>query len=381
MEAKTKLKRTPLYQSHIDLGGKMVDFAGWEMPVQYSTLLEEHLAVRNNCGIFDISHMGQVIVSGASSQKFLNYLLTNDVSKLNVGDAQYTLMCNEQGGIIDDLYVYYIEDDKYLLVINASRTDVDLSHLLYVLNSFPEKSKVCIDFLKNAGAVAVQGPKAVDVIQAIINSPSIDGTRVNTPLELKKNQVGKFNFNGEPIYVSRTGYTGEDGFELFASGKSIVQFWKQVFGQRERFQIKPAGLGARDTLRLEACYPLYGNELDEQTTAFEAGLKIFVSLNKGEFLGREALMKATEIKRRCVAFKMIEKTPPPRHGYYVWADTAQDKPIGAVTSGTHSPILEIGIGMAYVLTEFSQVGTKINIEIRGKKFPAEVVKKPFYKKS
>ncbi len=381
MEAKTKLKRTPLYQNHIDLGGKMVDFAGWEMPVQYSTLLEEHLAVRNNCGIFDISHMGQVVVSGASAQKFLNYLLTNDVSKLNIGDAQYTLMCNEQGGVIDDLYVYYIENNKYLLVINASRTDVDLSHILYVLNSFPEKSKVCIDFLKNDGAVAVQGPKAVDIIQAIINSPSIDGTRVNTPSELKKNQIGKFQFNGEPIYISRTGYTVEDGFELFASGKSIVQFWENVFGQIEKFQIKPAGLGARDTLRLEACYPLYGNELDEQTTPFEAGLKIFVSLNKGEFIGRDALMKATEIKRRCVAFKMLEKTPPPRHGYFVWADTVQDKPIGSVTSGTHSPILEIGIGMAYVLTEFSPIGTKIHIEIRGKKYPAEVVKKPFYKKS
>jgi len=373
--------QTCLSDLHRECGGRMVDFAGWEMPVQYSTLLEEHLAVRNNVGIFDISHMGQLIVSGASSQKFLNYLLTNDVSKLNVGDAQYTLMCNEQGGVIDDLYVYYIEDDKYLLIINASRTDVDLSHILYVLNSYPEKSKVCIDFLKNAGAVAVQGPKAVDVIQTIINSPSIDGAQVNTPLELKKNQIGKFNFNGEPIYISRTGYTGEDGFELFSSGKSIVQFWEQVFGQRERFQIKPAGLGARDTLRLEACYPLYGNELDEQTTPFEAGLKIFVSLEKGEFVGRKALMKSTEIKRRCIAFKMIEKTPTPRHGYFVWSDTVQDKPIGAVTSGTHSPMLGIGIGMAYVLTEFSPAGTKLNIEIRGKKYPAELVKKPFYKKS
>ncbi len=154
-----------------------------------------------------------------------------------------------------------------------------------------------------------------------------------------------------------------------------------MFRENGRFQIKPAGLGARDTLRLEACYPLYGNELDEQTTPFEAGLKIFVSLEKGEFVGRKALMKSTEIKRRCIAFKMIEKTPTPRHGYFVWSDTVQDKPIGTVTSGTHSPMLGIGIGMAYVLTEFSPAGTKLNIEIRGKKYPAELVKKPFYKKS
>jgi len=168
---------------------------------------------------------------------------------------------------------------------------------------------------------------------------------------------------------------------VFSSGKSIVEFWEQVFREKEKFQIKPAGLGARDTLRLEACYPLYGNELDEQTTPFEAGLKIFVSLDKGEFIGRDALIKSTEVKRRCIAFKMLDKTPPPRHSYLVWIDSVKDKPIGTVTSGTHSPILGLGIGMAYVLTEFSAIGTKINIEIRGNKYPAEVVKKPFYKKS
>ncbi|MGC8885578.1 MAG: glycine cleavage system aminomethyltransferase GcvT [Verrucomicrobiia bacterium] len=377
-----QLKRTPLYQKHIELGAKLVDFAGWEMPVQYTTLLDEHLAVRSNVGIFDISHMGQLIVSGKESMQFLNYALTNDVSKLSPGEAQYSLMCNKKGGVIDDLYVYCLKKNRYLIIVNASRTETDISHLFQVLEVFGKDKDVHIDLTQNSAAVAIQGKNAVKIIELLLNQPSIDGAPVKSPAELKKNQIAAFLSDKDHVWVSRTGYTGEDGFELFATSLIIIDLWDKIFEIGKQFGIKPAGLGARDTLRLEACYPLYGHELDENSTPLEAGLGFFVAFDKGEFIGRDVLFKQkTEgVNKRCIAFKMLQKSPPPRQGYPICNCAVETNPVGIVTSGTHSPTFNIGIGMGYVRTEVSAVGTELEIDIRGNRYKAEIVKKPFYKK-
>lgn len=376
------LKRTPLYSKHVELGAKLVDFAGWEMPVQYTTLLEEHLAVRNNVGVFDISHMGQVYVKGEAATAFLNYILTNDVSKLSPGDAQYSLMCNEKGGVIDDLYVYCLDKNCYLIIVNASRTEVDIAHFSEVLKTFSNKENVHIQLMQDCGAIAVQGKNAVKVVTPAFELPPSSENALSSPANLKKNQITAFPFGGSVLWISRTGYTGEDGFELFASQEIIKDVWNKIFQFGKKYGIKPAGLGARDTLRLEACYPLYGHELDENTTPIEAGLSFFISFDKGGFIGRDVLLKQKTdgVSKRCVAFKMLQKSPPPRQGYQIWNSAHKDNPVGIVTSGTHSPTFNIGIGMGYVKTAVSTVGTELEIDIRGNRYKAEIVKKPFYKK-
>jgi aminomethyltransferase len=374
------LKRTPLFTAHQKLGGKLVEFGGWEMPVQYSSIMEEHLAVRNAAGIFDISHMGEVTVSGAAAADFLNYVLTNDIRKLTPGEGQYTLMCNEQGGVIDDLYAYRLSSEVYLLIINASRIEPDIAWLQAQAAKFPRQNELQLtDASHNYAAVAVQGPRVREFIEKIISGPSDAGMRVGYVTELKKNQIAGFSFRGSNLLVSRTGYTGEDGFEITASDDSILQIWDTILVAGEKFGIKPCGLGARDTLRTEVCYPLYGHELDENTTPIEAGVGFFVSLGKGEFNGRTILsgQKANGVKKKLAAFKMTGKSAPPRPHYPIWANGAK---IGEVTSGTQSPSLGIGIGMGYVPPELVKPGTQIEIEIRGKRSPALVVQKPIYKK-
>jgi aminomethyltransferase len=371
------LQRTPLFSAHQKLGGKMIDFGGWEMPVQYSSIVDEHLAVRRNAGIFDISHMGEVLVSGAGALGFLNRTLTNDASKLAVGDAQYSLMCNERGGTIDDLYVYRTAETEFLLIINASRIEPDVAWLTRLAEREGNVS------LKNVSgefaAVAVQGPRVIEFIDKAIPGASRGGTRVSRVTELQKNQVGIFSFGDQQVYVARTGYTGEDGFEVVTPSAVIEPVWDALLASGHAHCLQPCGLGARDTLRTEVCYPLYGHELDEQTSPIEAGVGYFVALDKGDFVGRSILaeQKAKGVKRRCVAFKATERAAPPRPGYPLWSGGSK---VGLVTSGTQSPSLSVGIGLGYVPPESAKAGTAIEIEIRGKRTQAVIVAKPIYRK-
>ncbi|MEY4387776.1 MAG: glycine cleavage system aminomethyltransferase GcvT [Verrucomicrobiota bacterium] len=363
------LQRTPLFERHQKLGGKLVEFGGWEMPVQYTSITDEHLAVRSGAGIFDICHMGEVFLSGAGAETFLNATLTNDVRKLAVGQGQYTLMCNERGGVVDDLYCYRIGATDYLLIINASRIADDVAWLEKQSKAFPQVASVS---MRNAsaemGAVAVQGP----TVRGLIDPHFTGATK---PSALKKNEVAEFKLRGSSVWIGCTGYTGEDGFEVIAPAALIGDVWDALIAGG----CKPCGLGARDTLRTEACYPLYGHELDENTTPIEAGVGFFVSLDKGEFAGRSVLadQKANGVQKRCVAFKMTDKSAPPRPHYAIFS---AGQKVGEVVSGTQSPSLNVGIGLGYVPPALAKVETQLQIEIRGKLFAAVVVPKPIYRK-
>jgi aminomethyltransferase len=372
------LKRTPLFTAHQKLGGKLVEFGDWEMPVQYTSITDEHLAVRQAAGIFDISHMGEVTVSGSGAAEFLNSVLTNDIRKLAPGEGQYTLMCNDRSGVIDDLYAYRLSGEVFFLVINASRIEPDVAWLQAQAAKFSGELKLT-DASHNYAAVAVQGPRVKEFIDACIPGASVSAMRVNAVTGLKKNQIAGFHFEHGGVLVSRTGYTGEDGFEIVGSDEAIRRVWDALLTAGRAFGIKPCGLGARDTLRTEVCYPLYGHELDEQTTPIEAGLGYFVALDKGGFNGHSVLaeQKASGTKKKLVAFKMVGKSAPPRPHYPIWVNGAN---AGVVTSGTQSPSLGIGIGLGYVPTEFAKPDSKIEIEIRGKRFAAVVVPKPVYRK-
>jgi aminomethyltransferase len=374
------LKRTPLFSAHQKLGAKLVDFGGWEMPVQYTSITDEHLAVRRAAGIFDISHMGEVTVSGAGAEAFLNAVLTNDVRKLASGQGQYTLMCNEKGGVVDDLYVYRLSLNIYLLIINASRSEADVAWLQDRAAKFAGGEVDLTDASHHYAAVAVQGPAVRKFIDACLPGPSDAVHSVNAVSDLKKNQIASFHFGNHNVLVACTGYTGEDGFEIIAPESAAGELWNQILAAGASYGIKPCGLGARDTLRTEVCYPLYGHELDEQTTPIEAGVGFFVSLDKGEFPGRAVLaeQKAGGVKKKLVAFKMADKSAPPRPHYPVCVNGST---VGMVTSGTQSPSLNLGIGMAFVPPELAKPDTKIEIEIRGRRFAAVVVPKPIYRKS
>jgi len=378
------LKRTPLFAAHQKLGGKLIEFGGWEMPVQYSSIMDEHLAVRKAGGLFDISHMGEALVSGASGLEFLNHTLTNDIRKLAAGQGQYTLMCNERGGVIDDLYAYRIGDQEFLLIINASRIEPDIAWLEKQHAAFPKRAEVQ---LKNASdemaAVALQGPRVREFIDGVFAGPFSGGTKVAKASELKKNEITITRFSDQTVYVGCTGYTGEDGFEVIAPADRIEEIWSKLLAVGHASCLQPAGLGARDTLRTEVCYPLYGHELDENTTPIEAGVGFFVALDKGDFIGRTVLAEQKEkgTKKKCVAFKMTDKSAPPRPHYAIWSSGPDAAKIGEVVSGTQSPSLGIGIGLGYVPQEFAKPGSAIEIEIRGKRSPAVIVQKPIYKKT
>lgn len=347
----------------------MVEFGGWEMPVQYSSIVDEHLAVRRAAGVFDISHMGEVRVTGAGAAEFLNFLLTNDIRKLVPGQGQYSIMCNERGGTVDDLYVYRLGDEEFLLIINASRIVGDVYWLRQKLSA----RAVTLENLSDGiGAIAVQGPRVAEFIDNCFPGAT----------KLKKNEVTTMIFEGKTVHVARTGYTGEDGFEVVAPAEAIEGVWTRVLAAGHPHCTQPAGLGARDTLRTEVCYPLYGHELDEETSPIEAGLEFFVALEKGDFIGRDVLaeQKANGVKKKCVAFKMTDKSAPPRPHYPIWNGGSNAARIGEVVSGTQSPSLGIGIGLGYVPPEFATPGTTIEIEIRGKRAAAQIVKKPIYKK-
>ncbi|HWX20261.1 MAG TPA: glycine cleavage system aminomethyltransferase GcvT [Candidatus Binatia bacterium] len=375
------MKRTPLFDAHQRLGGRLIEFGGWEMPVQYTSIVDEHLAVRNAAGLFDISHMGEIFVRGPGAEAYLNHSLTNDARKLAVGQGQYTLMCNERGGVIDDLYVYRLGPDEYLLIVNASRIEEDTAWLEGQLTTFPRREATRLQNASDTtGAVALQGPRVAGFIDQCFPGVSVAGTPVKEASELKKNQIAKFDFPGTQVWVSRTGYTGEDGFEIVAPAGSIEALWNHLLSIGQPQGLKPAGLGARDTLRTEVCYPLYGHELDEDTTPLEAGLGFFVALDKDDFVGRPVLaeQKAKGVAKKLVALKMTGKSAPPRPHYPVWSSGAH---IGQVVSGTQSPSLGTGIGLAYVPPEFAKPQTPLEIEIRGNRAPAVVVPKPIYRKA
>ena len=359
-------KKTPLYDEHLRHGAKMVPFAGWLMPVQYTSIVEEHQAVRNNVGVFDISHMGQLIVEGAGARDWLNSMLTNNVDKLDVGMGQYTFLLNDRAGIIDDLIVYRIDEQKYLLVVNAARADEDFAWLQDHLGHDISLTSRSADF----GAVAIQGPKTNELFHALF------GKDAELPA---RNHIVDVSFNATTVSVARTGYTGEDGIEVFFTAKDAVKFLTAVLEHGKPLGIKPCGLGARDTLRLEMCYPLNGSDLSPERNPIEAGLGFFVDLAKPDFVGREVLVKTKESgpREKLVPFRMKEKGPPPRPHYAVFRSGER---IGEVTSGTLSPSLNWGIGMAYVSSAHAKIGTEIDIEIRAQKFPATVEKKPLYRK-
>ena len=374
-------KKTALYDEHTRLGAKMVPFAGWLMPVQYTSIVEEHQAVRNNVGVFDISHMGQFIVEGANARDWLNSMLTNNIYKLEVGMGQYTFLLNDRGGIIDDLIVYRIDEQEYLLVVNAACADKDFAWLQQHLKEgrSPDHpggnwkaAAPCILTSRSAnfGAVAIQGPQTMALFHALF------GKEIEQPA---RNHIIDVPFDTTTASVARTGYTGEDGIEVFFPANGAVKFWSAVLEQGKTLGIKPCGLGARDTLRLEMCYPLNGSDLSPERNPIEAGLGFFVELAKPEFVGRDALVKTKEFgpREKLVPFRMKEKGPPPRPHYAVFRNGER---IGEVTSGTLSPSLNWGIGMAYVSSAHAKIGAEIDIEIRAQKFPATVEKKPLYRK-
>ena len=377
------LKRTPLFAVHQQLGARLVEFGGWEMPVQYTRIVEEHLAVRNAAGVFDISHMGEVRVVGEAARDFLNRVFTNDLRKLAAGQGQYTLMCNERGGVVDDLYAYCLAAREFLLVVNASRIEADWAWLQRQRETFAGRGAVMLENVSDfLGAVAVQGPCVGAFIDGCFADRASGGTTVARPSELKKNQTAAFKMDGTVVWVARTGYTGEDGFELITPNVLIEPLWNKLLTLGRAHGLRPAGLGARDTLRTEVCYPLYGHELDEHTTPIEAGLGFFVALDKGEFIGRAVLaeQKVSGVKKKCVAFKMTDKSAPPRPHYPIWSVGSDARQRGEVTSGTQSPSLDIGIGMGFVPPEFAKAETRIGIEIRGKQYEAVVMPKPIYRK-
>ncbi len=374
----TMLKRTPLFAAHQKLGAHLVEFGGWEMPLCYSGIMEEHLATRAAGGLFDVSHMGEISARGAGAAGFLNFILTNEARKLRTGQGQYSILCQEDGGAVDDLYVYRVGEEEFLLVVNASRIEADFAWCQGRLADFPGGGGVELrNRSDELGAVAAQGPKVAGFIDDCFPAGAPRASA------LRKNEIGRLNFAGHPAYVSRTGYTGEDGFEIVAGVEIIEALWETLLEKGRGAGLKPAGLGARDTLRMEACYPLYGHELDEKTTPLEAGLGKFVALNKGDFVGREALakQKALGITRKLAAFKMAERSAPPRAGYAIWSANGGGKPIGRVSSGTQSPSLGVGIGLGFVVREFSAANTAIGIEVRGRRVPAVTVSRPIYRRS
>ena len=359
------------------VGAKIVPFGGWLMPLQYTGILEEHQTVRNNVGIFDISHMGQLIVGNLAAAGWLNTMLTNNIDKLEVGQGQYTFLLNERGGIIDDLIVYRIGEQKFLLVVNAARTDEDFAWLNRHLPAVEAVAAATAREIRidnrsaDFGGVAIQGPRVAELFRALF------GEDIDLP---PRNHIVELGFDGTNVSVARTGYTGEDGVEVFFRAQDAAEFWSAALDKGKPFGIKPCGLGARDTLRLEVCYPLNGSDFSPERNPIEAGLGFFVDLTKPNFVGRKALVKTKEngSAEKLAVFRMEGKGPPPRPHYSIFRNGER---IGEVTSGTLSPSLNYGIGMAYVSAPHAKIGTRIDIEIRGQKFPAIIEKKPLYKKS
>jgi len=364
-EATSDLIQLPLTKVHESLGGKMVPFAGFLMPVRYTSDIEEHLAVRNGVGVFDVSHMGEFLVEGAGALALIQQITTNDASKLVAGKVQYTCLTNREGGIVDDLLVYKFSGEKYMLVVNAGNIQKDWDWI----NSFKPADVVLTDISADRALFAIQGPNAVKVVEKLTGE-NVEAMPYYTFITTTVAGI-------ENVLVSATGYTGAGGFELYVHAKDAVKLWEKLFEAGAAFDIKPIGLGARDTLRLEMGYCLYGNDIDDSTTPLEAGLGWITRFSKF-FTGKELLekQKETGIKKYLVGFELLERGIPRAHYEIVNADGTK---IGEVTSGTQSPSLHKGIGMGYVQTAYAQPGSEVFISIRNKAHKAKIVKLPFIK--
>jgi aminomethyltransferase len=358
------LKKTPLYAEHVALGAKLVPFAGYEMPVQYpSGIRAEHLAVRDSAGLFDVSHMGEFLVTGPDALEFVSYVTTNDPARLAEGQAQYSVFCHEDGGVVDDLIVYRLGDQRFRLVVNAANLAKDWAHLEGLASRFDVQLE---DESDEIGLIALQGPKAQEILAPLSSEPL--------------DPIGFYEFTagtvaGVPGVISRTGYTGEDGFELYVPSDRTAALWRELLAAGAPAGLVPAGLGARDSLRLEMGYALYGNDLDDQTSPIEAGLSWLVKLDKKEFVGRDALQRQKDagVTRRLRGFRLAERGFP-RPGYEV---VFGEEVVGPVRSGTVSPSLDAGIGTAY-LPPAAGFGDEIAIRIRGRELSATVERMPFY---
>ncbi len=361
------LRRTPLYEEHVLLGGRIVPFAGWEMPVQYTGIVDEHQAVRNACGLFDVSHMGELEMRGEYAGQVVDYLVTNSVQKLEVGQAAYTCCCNARGTILDDLIVYRAGDDRWLIVCNASNRE----KIAKVFSQAAENHCEFEDQSDDTALIALQGPKAFDVL-------ALAGADAAKLHELKSFHFRDAVVGNVRCTVARTGYTGEDGVEIFCPMKDVAQLWRTLVELGKPLGLKAAGLGARDTLRLEARLSLYGNDIDETTNPIEAGLGWVVKMDKGDFVGREAIeaVKASPLPRKLVGFEVTGKGIA-RHGYKLKDLDGQE--VGLCTSGSPGPTVGKNIGLGYLPAAMTAIGTKFFVDCRGKNIEAVVVKTPFYK--
>ena len=361
------LKKTPLNEVHRNLGGKMVDFGGWDMPVQYTAgVIAEHLATREKAGLFDVSHMGEIWVEGEDAIAFVNHLTTNDVAKLVDGQAHYSALTNENGGVIDDLLVYRFNENKLLLVVNAGTQDKDWEWISSHKADYKvDLRHVSVEFCQ----IAIQGPKAVEILQKLTDSDLSS---------VKYYHFQEGAVDGVPAILSRTGYTGEDGFEVYADASKAVQLWNKILETGADEGILPCGLAARNTLRLESAMSLYGHELSDEISPLEANLGWICKLNKGDFIGREPMAKLKEegLKRKLVGFEVTDKgIARDEHEVFI-----NDEKVGVVTSGSPAPFLKKNIGLAFVPAEFANIGQEITIDVRGRKLAAVVVPTPFYKR-
>lgn len=366
-----EIKRTPLYTSHIQLNARMMPFGGYDMPVQYSGIVAEHHAVRSTAGLFDVSHMGEFFVEGPEAADFLQYLVSNDISKLYDGKALYTVMCNESGGIVDDLLVYRFSEHKYMLVVNASNIAKDWNWIESVCKHDVQITNRSEDF----ALLAIQGPASHSILQKLTD---IKLTEIKY-YHFKEAPSSSF-MNLENVILSHTGYTGEPGFEIYCRAADAQTIWDALLEQGKAEGLVPAGLGARDTLRLEAGYCLYGNDLSDETSPYAAGLGWITKPDKGEFVGRDALLKikANTPEKKLIGF-IIDERGIPRSGYTLLNESEEE--IGVVTSGSQSPILKKGIGMGYVLNDpaYTTPGNKILVSVRSKRIEARIAKPPFHK--
>lgn len=361
-------RRTPLHREHLEAGGRMVSFAGYELPVQYSSLVEEHRAVRQAAGLFDVSHMGEIFVRGPGAFDFVQKVSCNDHSKMVVGRAQYTGLMYPQGTFVDDMLVHKMADDEFMLVVNAANRSKDAAYLEDL--AADEEGVEVVDASDEWAQVALQGPRAVDILTPLA---SID------PAGLKYYRFTHGEVAGVQALIARTGYTGEDGFEVYTAPGGAPTVWRTLLEAGVGHGLVPAGLGARDTLRFEAGMCLYGNDIDDTTTPLEAGLGWIVKLGKGDFIGRDILERQAEegVERRLVGLEMVDRGIA-RHGYPVFLGEADDEPAGEVTSGTHSPTLDRALAMAYVPVAAADEGREVFVQVRARRLRAKVIPMPFY---
>lgn len=365
MAAETGLK-TPLYHIHTALGGKMVPFAGYLLPVQYPAgLIKEHMAVRTQCGLFDVSHMGEILLTGPDAVKNLNHLLTNDYTHMDDGQARYSPMCNERGGVVDDLIVYKQEENRYLLVVNAANKDKDYQWIASHLIGDAKAQDLSPQFAQ----LALQGPAAQEILYRLADHSDLPEKYYTAYFDRKVRNI--------PCIISRTGYTGEDGFELYLAPEDAPDMWNLLMEAGEDLGLLPCGLGARDTLRLEAAMPLYGHEMDEEISPKEAGLGIFVKMDKEDFIGKEALIRREPLTRRRTGLKATGRGIIREHQDVYF----NDRKIGVTTSGTHCPYLGYPAAMALIDIAYREPGTMVEVDVRGRRVAAQVVPLPFYKRS